>query len=824
MNRKMKQKLINFLIILASVLLFIIFIVNAEDDIIPPQIITASPTGKITIESTTLIITTDENATCLYSTTDNVNYENKQGIFDTTGKITHTESLEGLTDGIYHYYIRCKDSAGNIATSDYDASFEVDLPPSAQITLSDSSPVKAGMIKLTLITSEEVKPVPSLTYSFDGETHTYVPITGSGRTWTGYIIIEESSNNQVGSFKFSATDLNGNIGNVITTGNIFIVDTKKPDIITSIKAVGKEDYIKLVWYYDEDDAESYNIYRSTSSGVDYLDLYEDVEKTSMEDSSVTAGKTYYYKVSVVDKAGNEGGLSKEVYATVLLESTEVVKEEPTRLSSELIGEVDSVINTINQVLTEADNSITNLETKQQDAVKALDLISKINDGKKELNTLKSDLENIKSQDLTKVELDKKIERIKLQIKIIKRNVPDNILQGEESENMQSITADDLESVINEIQPGMEESERKKYVKTNQQLQNNIKVTTKIKQISISYLDGSQKDFTLVQKDVAIKELSDSISLVEVIPKTVVENINDIELKTSGYEIIKEDPIVKWSDIISDKKIEYIINKKADLEEVKKTRLIALLNPEAPENEPENKITGFAGGSSSYLTTTSLGMITGLLIIICLSAYYFAFVKKGKKFTEERKNIIETIKGMKNLGNGHEITDKPIESVEKYENLMGTESATPEMMIKKDKNASSFTVNQPPPNDRCVNVKDLHPLLNKAHKFIDNLNFNRSVEVYSIILSTYNLLSYEEKQNVNSSITMLYNKLLLYLTINEAYTNLENHEQLKASLNHMTSLYNNITKIASSNTELLNQARNKYDYFSNLFKKDAMEPF
>lgn len=652
MNRKIKQKLINILIIFVSILFFTECIVNAEEDTTSPTVIKHLPTGKITKSTTILSVTTDENATCKYSTTDSVNYENMGGAFDKTGKTEHTKSLTNLMENIYHYYIRCEDTVDNIATSDYDASFEVDLAPTAQITLSDPSPVKAGMIEVTLLTSEEVQPVPSLTYSFDGITSMYVPLTGSGRTWRGYMVIDESSDNKVGSFKFSAIDLGGNMGTVITSGNIFIIDTKKPSIITSIGATGKKDYIKLVWHYDDKNIGVYNIYRSTLPGVDYIDFYDGTEESSeFVDHLVSAGETYYYRISVVDKAGNEGDLSKEVHATALLKLEEKATEEEktTALSSELIGEVDSVISTINEVVTEADNSITNLRAEQQDVVEALSLVSKIENGKKDLNDLKTELENLKSQDLTSVELDKKLERIKLQAKIVKKAIPDSIILLEESENTQSITNNDLENTINEVYPGIAEDEKKAYIKKSQQLQKSMNVVTKIKIVSIGYLDGVQKDFTLIEKDISVKEPSElgNTDFIEVIPKSVAENINEIEFKTPGYEIVKEDPIISWPfNIINGKKsIKYVINKKIDLGEIKKITSITLLTPESSKNESEEKnlVTGFAG-LEPFLKINYLGVFIGLLVINCLLIYYFILVKRNKTLPHTvKRNKVHVIK-------------------------------------------------------------------------------------------------------------------------------------------------------------------------------------
>ncbi len=97
-------------------------------DTTPPTLSAGSPTGTLVAgtTSTTLSVTTNENATCKYGTTAGVAYASLPNTFTTTGGTTHTKTLTGLTNGSsYTYYVRCIDGASNANTSDYSIAFSV---------------------------------------------------------------------------------------------------------------------------------------------------------------------------------------------------------------------------------------------------------------------------------------------------------------------------------------------------------------------------------------------------------------------------------------------------------------------------------------------------------------------------------------------------------------------------------------------------------------------------------------------------------------------------------------------------------------------------
>ena len=87
-----------------------------------------SPSGS-QVSGTTqvnMLVTTNENATCKYSSTSGTAYNSMSSTFSTTGGTNHSVVVTGLANGTnYNRYVICQDTAGNSNISDYTISFSV---------------------------------------------------------------------------------------------------------------------------------------------------------------------------------------------------------------------------------------------------------------------------------------------------------------------------------------------------------------------------------------------------------------------------------------------------------------------------------------------------------------------------------------------------------------------------------------------------------------------------------------------------------------------------------------------------------------------------
>jgi endo-1,4-beta-xylanase len=61
---------------------------------------------------------------------------------------------------------------------------------------------------------------------------------------------------------------------------------------------------------------SYNVYRSATSGRQFVKIASRVPGPPYEDSLVVSGRTYFYVVTALDQVGRESRFSAEVRATI----------------------------------------------------------------------------------------------------------------------------------------------------------------------------------------------------------------------------------------------------------------------------------------------------------------------------------------------------------------------------------------------------------------------------------------------------------------------------------------------------------------------------
>src|SRR3990167_6757384 len=98
-------------------------------DTTPPIVTITSPTQNQQLAAgttqTTLSVTTNEAATCKYSTSNQI-YDSMPNTFATTGNIGHSTILSGLSNGqSYTYYVRCNYAPGNKNSASSTISFSV---------------------------------------------------------------------------------------------------------------------------------------------------------------------------------------------------------------------------------------------------------------------------------------------------------------------------------------------------------------------------------------------------------------------------------------------------------------------------------------------------------------------------------------------------------------------------------------------------------------------------------------------------------------------------------------------------------------------------
>jgi parallel beta-helix repeat protein len=103
------------------------------------------------------------------------------------------------------------------------------------------------------------------------------------------------------------------------------IDTIPPQVPGSLKVTGRDRAAELSWAEGSDkDIAKYKIYRSSTPLTGYHEVGS-TELTAFQDRDLINGTGYYYRISAVDLAGNESGLSQLTRATPVTPGPTVVK-------------------------------------------------------------------------------------------------------------------------------------------------------------------------------------------------------------------------------------------------------------------------------------------------------------------------------------------------------------------------------------------------------------------------------------------------------------------------------------------------------------------
>ena len=622
-----------------------------------PRIMYTSPVGSISQSTVTIFVTTDQSALCKFDT-DDKSYDGLTNTFANTNAVNHSQTLGDLSTGVYRYYVKCKNSQNLITANSALIEFTIDNLPSAQIKLKDPSPVKEGIIEVEVVTSKSLPNAPILEYTFNDEpaARIQVSLTGSETHWRGYLVITPNDDNKVGTFYFRGVDSSGNLGTRITNNNLFIVDTTKPPAPVSMKAVALVDgAVRLNWYYDGEEEDHFNIYRAAISGVKYVDYYATSNGTAIFTDRATVDKvTYYYRVSVVDNAGNEGPLSEEVFATVTnrfkkeeIVETEQVPEAPKVLPPTLVPKVDTALKGIEKIIIDVNDALEDynlLESGAKELADQFKISQKLQEADLKLSNLKEQLLALKRVFATELELTESIKSIEQEAQKTIKITPQSASVLEENTFEQPITKEDVKIAAQEMVKnlGMSPEEIEEYTNQNTKTRDDFAIKGEIKIVSLEFLDGEKQEQSFITKRISYKnaEQLQDVVVVELIPKKIAANANLITFITQSYEILNQDPVVKFGFFefnYQGEEIKYSVEKRIELEDAKNAKSIVLLNLNAPQEK--KSLTGLAIAPLQSLGLSKMQVLyvwIGIFVIMGMLGYYMVFVRDSSMLLRKIK--------------------------------------------------------------------------------------------------------------------------------------------------------------------------------------------
>ncbi|MCW8965912.1 MAG: hypothetical protein OQK82_04380 [Candidatus Pacearchaeota archaeon] len=639
--------------IIVFVIVFLLGSAGAQDQSINVyyNFSNSNVSAEVVFSSILLKVETSEDATCKYST-QNKPYSYMESNFDSTGRIIHREIFTDLDDGVYKYYVRCKNSGHLGDESVLEVSIGVNLLVSGSISLSEDEPLKEGKYDVTLLTSKYVSDVPILSYSYDGVNYNPVALSGSGKNFKGYLVVDEDFEEGFVSFDFSAVDLEGRVGDKIDSGAVFEVDTVSPVKVNAFFAEGYEDYVKLEWYFEED-YDFFRIYRSEDSNPDYTDFYKSEDDESFADTLVDEGETYYYRIAAVDDAGNEGVMSDVVSATVLFDEDDV---GDLSLSANLVSVVNNFLVEIDSVLSEValiERSLTSKNEREVYLFSLLGLDEKLSDVKSELNSLRNDVEKYKMQDLSSDELNKKIDSSELKLAIIRKKIPEDITILDSVLDEKEIYEDIIYNLVYDFKPLISERLADKSVKESLRLadEKGLSIYSDFYLVEVLYADGMNSKFSVVDRRLDSQfERGENYYFVETVSKDV-GSTSEIVFNNLNYDIVDDFVVSFGTDT---KAVSYFVKGNVDVNILKESRIgfVYLMS-----EDDEVGITGY------FLIDSSFGKFAGfflvVIVVVGIFVFYF-FYKKKNNFSELYFQTVNNVnEGLEILKSGD---DKKAESI------------------------------------------------------------------------------------------------------------------------------------------------------------------
>lgn len=610
-------------------------------DTSPPQMISISPTGTITRSQASIRIDTNEIANCRWGRTSQP-YAILPNTFQTTGAILHEQPIS-LSEGINTYFLSCQDQSGN-SNAPVTLNIELNTPPTAAIELQHNGSYNVlthGTYELSLSTSESMNQAPVLSIIYCGRS-TYIPLEGSGQSWKGYLIIPDGAGECVGEFFFQGMDSKGTTGTEITAGKLAIVDTQVPPKIVYFKAENEKSRIKLSWSYDGEETDHFNIYRSTTGKTDKANFKASTAAEEYYDFDVTNKIGYFYVIAAVDKAGNEGPLSDEIFLMTEQENSSApFKQDPDLLArinskiSELEGKIRSTEDKISGLRQEGDPDLAEF-------IRDRDLVAMMEKARDDLKLLVGEFKTYRETRLSLSDLNERVRAVDSKVQEIESTIIAELTLEDKNVNEQAYDDAVLKEAISEYlkNKALTDSQREMYYKSAEQLQEKVRITQEITTYKLVFRNNHVDIVTRLKEKILFPSTQTGVLVQELIPKPAIR-IADLEFNIQPLELNSLGAI--WSlDKLPDSEIIYEAKLPLDLKGSAQIKTVLLFDLEAflsslvQENLTDNELTGkVTAQGAPLLSPMNLVIILIGLIIAVLLVYYFIFLRREEDYGQDR---------------------------------------------------------------------------------------------------------------------------------------------------------------------------------------------
>ncbi|MBW2997810.1 hypothetical protein KY349_05715, partial [Candidatus Woesearchaeota archaeon] len=396
----------------------------------------------------------------------------------------------------------------------------------------------------------------------------------------------------------------------------------------------------------------------------------------------------------------------------------------------------------------------------------------LQEARKQLRQVIRDLGNAESStDLETDERDVKIEASKKMIDDLKSTITSIEVQ-DTTEFVDYPRASDIAMVSEEYlrYKKLEYTKRKKqnYVEQNTELQSEVTITTRLSIVDIELLSGDKKTVSVViNKLTKMPVDTEGKLIIEYLPKDVAKSASEI-VEVTEFDVIKSDPILKFSPDVES--YAYYVNSAVDIEKLKKTKHVMLMEPESQDEEGLVGVTGFSILSGIKIDNPKLAIEIALIIILLLAyvVYHFELVDRFKEWRKGKQTVYET-----------DMAYQPESWLESTFNKV-------KAFVKKE---DELLVRE---------VAHIKSLIVSAHRHAADKDHGKASGTYGKIMESYKDLSREAKAHVHPETKHVFNKILLSKIshlLDDAHIHLQNRDHSKAQSHYseIKSLYTKLEK-------------------------------
>ncbi|MBN1502343.1 PKD domain-containing protein [Candidatus Woesearchaeota archaeon] len=371
-------------------------------------------------------------------------------------------------------------------------------------------------------------------------------------------------------------------------------------------------------------------------------------KIECENIDSVFSETWRFKLTdiIVDSDNEEGDENPKIFTSAGEEMEE--------------NETFNVVQEVYNLLPDFDK----FTPEQKRVAEILVLESKLKESKKKLDMANRDLFNLRYK-TDSADIIETRDEILVRIETIKDETPISVRVEKNVQFIKYIEDDDAEELLKRYSDIKHLEASRSYIEQNKMLQKKITISTEAYNVELEYLSKRVEKFTIVSKSIELGSETNTLRLVEFLPKDIVQSADDIILLTGEALVIEKDPILELDLNTGVRELSYKLSNQINLDIIPKIKsLVVALDVD----ESQNRITGLA--VLDKIGVSSKNKFIFVIEIVVIVVLLVVYMKNTKKLSnEDFEQVPSTFAEMQKILSDAEVLltqNKVEEAAMKYE--------------------------------------------------------------------------------------------------------------------------------------------------------------